>query len=366
MKERNEYLDIIRGIAVILMVLGHCIQYGNGTEFSQPDVFFNNKAFQIIYSFHMPLFMLISGYLFTYTARKYCKIWDFVKNRILRLLLPIAGWQAITYFQYALKMEKNDGWIREWLISYFKSLPREYWFLWAVFYCSIAVWIGRYVFRNSIIYYLFGFLLTFFVPDIIYNLSYYKFMYPFFVGGYLFAENEEAIKAKLAGIGNGILLISTLAVYGVLFLFWNYDSFIYTSGYTLLGRSDALRQFGIDCYRTVIGFVGSMVIILAVKWIYDFILCKYGDELIVKGLNYVLSHIGKKSLGIYIISGTLVGSLLIDNIEKFSVNYLNNILQMIVILGISYFITYLISKIPFLSCILLGGRADNQHKARNI
>ena len=110
-------------------------------------------------------------------------------------------------------------------------------------------------------------------------------MYPFFVGGYLFAENEEAIKAKLAGIGNGILLISTLAVYGVLFLFWNYDSFIYTSGYTLLGRSDALRQFGIDCYRTVIGFVGSMVIILAVKWIYDFILCKYGDELIVKGLK---------------------------------------------------------------------------------
>lgn len=357
MRERNKYLDIIRGIAVILMVWGHCIQYGNGTQFSQPDVFFNNIGFQIIYSFHMPLFMLISGFLFVYTAQKYCRVTEFVKNRILRLLLPIAGWQAIAYFQYALKMEKNNGWVKDWLLSYVKSLPEEYWFLWAVFYCSIAVWIGRYLFRDSIVYYFAGFLLTFFVPDIVYNLSYYKFMYPFFIGGYLFGKYKETIRTKLAGIGTGRLFIGSLAVYGVLFLFWGYDSFIYTSGYTLLGRDDMLRQLGIDCYRMTVGFAGSAVIAAAVKLICGLIQNKYADKVIVNVFSKAVSQIGEKSLGIYIISGQLVGTLLIEHIDKLSVNYLNNILQTVVIVGLSYLATYLLSKIPVVNCILLGGRS---------
>lgn len=356
MKERNKYLDMARGIAIALMVLGHCIQYGNGTEFSQPDVFFNNKAFQIIYSFHMPLFILISGYLCAYTVRKHCKITEFMKNRFLRILLPIAGWQAVTYFLYVFKLEENNRWEGNWLISYVKSLPREYWFLWGIFYCSIAVWVGRYLFRDSIIYYLFGLFLTFFVPDIIYNLAYYKFMYPFFLGGYLSAKNEEVIKARLTGRGRGRLLICSLAVYGILFLFWNYDSFFYTSGYTLLGREDMLRQLGINCYRTVIGFAGSMVIILAVQLIYDFIQCKYDNKCIISKLSQAVSHIGEKSLGIYVLSGRFVEILLIKNQDMFSVNYLNNILQAIIIIEISYLVTCMINKIPILNCILLGGK----------
>lgn len=357
MRERNKYLDIIRGIAVILMVWGHCIQYGNGTQFSQPDVFFNNKGFQVIYSFHMPLFMLISGFLFAYTAKKYCRITGFIENRILRLLFPIAGWQAIAYFQYALKMEKYNGWVKDWLLSYVKSLPEEYWFLWAVFYCSAAVWIGRYLFRDSIVYYFAGFLLTFFVPDIIYNLSYYKFMYPFFIGGYLLGKYKENIRTRLAGIGTGRLFIGSLAVYGALFLFWGYDSFIYTSGYTLLGRDDMLRQLGIDCYRMAVGFAGSAVIAAAVKMICDVFQNKYADKVIVNVFSAAVSQIGEKSLGIYIISGQLVGSLLIDHIDKLSVNYLNNILQTVVIVGLSYLATYLLSKIPVVNWILLGGRS---------
>ncbi|MDD6628190.1 MAG: acyltransferase [Lachnospiraceae bacterium] len=201
MRERDKYLDILRGTAVILMVLGHCIQYGNGRAFSQPDIFFNNTAFQLIYSFHMPLFMLISGYLFIYTVEKYSDIMAFVKNRILRLLLPIVCWDIIIYIKFAIEVEKTEGWIKELLVAYFRSLPEDYWFLWAVFYCSIAVWIGRYLFNDSIIYYLLGLVLTFLVPEIIYHLFFYKFMYPFFVGGYLFAKNQELIKNKMAKIG---------------------------------------------------------------------------------------------------------------------------------------------------------------------
>ena len=56
MKERAILLDALRGFAIILVVLGHAIQ----SSFVDYD---NNPFFRIIYSFHMPLFMFLSGYV---------------------------------------------------------------------------------------------------------------------------------------------------------------------------------------------------------------------------------------------------------------------------------------------------------------
>ena len=48
---RIEYIDIARGIGILLVVLGH-------NDFSLVSPF----AYQVIYSFHMPLFFFLSGY----------------------------------------------------------------------------------------------------------------------------------------------------------------------------------------------------------------------------------------------------------------------------------------------------------------
>lgn len=65
MEKRNHNIDIIKGIAIYCVLWGHCIQCMAG------DVdFFNIKAITFIYSFHMPLFALISGYLFFRTSQK--------------------------------------------------------------------------------------------------------------------------------------------------------------------------------------------------------------------------------------------------------------------------------------------------------
>ena len=68
-KTRNVYIDIVKAVAIILVVFGHCIQYGSGSEFLSSTAFFENKVFIFIYSFHMPLFMLVSGYLFAYSLK---------------------------------------------------------------------------------------------------------------------------------------------------------------------------------------------------------------------------------------------------------------------------------------------------------
>ena len=60
---RIKYWDLLKGIAIFLVVWGHTIQYGGSGS-----IFFDNKAFIFIYSFHMPLFLLISGYFLAKSA----------------------------------------------------------------------------------------------------------------------------------------------------------------------------------------------------------------------------------------------------------------------------------------------------------
>lgn len=58
---RNLYIDIVKGIAIILVVYGYCIEYYS-TEYLNGNFFYSDLIHKIIYSFHMPLFMLVSGY----------------------------------------------------------------------------------------------------------------------------------------------------------------------------------------------------------------------------------------------------------------------------------------------------------------
>lgn len=50
MKKRYEYLDFARGISVLLVIIGHMVSLSHGLG-------------QWIYSFHIPIFFIISGIL---------------------------------------------------------------------------------------------------------------------------------------------------------------------------------------------------------------------------------------------------------------------------------------------------------------
>lgn len=53
---RYLWLDLVKLFAISLVIWGHCIQQFE-SNYRQLDVF------QIIYSFHMPLFMMDLGYM---------------------------------------------------------------------------------------------------------------------------------------------------------------------------------------------------------------------------------------------------------------------------------------------------------------
>lgn len=88
-KKKINWLLILQGWAMLWVVIGHSFLgvAGEGPEWE-------NALYHTAYSFHMPLFMLVSGWLFYLTrlADKntpprwpYCKI---IKDKAVRLLLP--------------------------------------------------------------------------------------------------------------------------------------------------------------------------------------------------------------------------------------------------------------------------------------
>lgn len=72
------YIDSLRGFAIFIVVIGHCCEFGLGRN----DTLFNS----IYFSFHMPLFMFISG-LVAFHRPDY-KFIPFVKSKACRLLIP--------------------------------------------------------------------------------------------------------------------------------------------------------------------------------------------------------------------------------------------------------------------------------------
>jgi len=87
MKERLVYIDQMKGIAILLVVMGHLIGYNTECD----------AAFAFIYSFHMPLFFMISGYLGFKTTNidSFKKYGLFLKKKFITILLPFLVWNMI-------------------------------------------------------------------------------------------------------------------------------------------------------------------------------------------------------------------------------------------------------------------------------
>lgn len=62
MEGRIKWIDTAKGVAIILVVIGHVVQsYHNVHQYENSFLF--NFSHRLAYSFHMPLFMIVSGML---------------------------------------------------------------------------------------------------------------------------------------------------------------------------------------------------------------------------------------------------------------------------------------------------------------
>lgn len=359
-EERNIKIDIIKGIAILLVLLGHTIQYTSLNTFD----FFENKIFIFIYSFHMPLFMIISGYLFYKTMQKP----DVVKNvikRVKKYLLLILFFTIINYYIDAIKaliihQKINNIFSAGWI-----SQLNGYWFLWSIISSTVITTLSYKMTDNNIlrkILLIISFPLVYIFPNGDNNL----FMYMMFLTGFLYNEYKNKIPEKIKNIKYIIFF-----VFPFLLLLWKKEMYIYTTGmFNFSGNQEFINQILIDFYRNIFGILGSIFVITGVE-----ILFKFKGKIINKILNKI-QELGKNSLKIYMIQRIVIENIfvniyvLICNYMGKNIFYINKItyyifvfitfilLTMIIKLIINILNKYNISKYIFLE----GNNKDNKIK----
>lgn len=301
-KKESFYWDLVKGIAIFLMLWGHCIQYCalDAVEFMEDIVF------KTIYSFHMPLFMLVSGYLFFHSFRKR-NLADLLEHRIRGMLHPIVMATILNNF---LVLILDTVLTRRMHILYgrlFHGIGNDLWFLWAVLYCSLVVGICCKLTEKPFLQVLLtvlGAFVILLVPQ--WNMT--LFMYPYFaVGFFCGMYRKQTVKFYK------VLRYAVLVIFPVMVAFYETKHYIYITEIISAepGLQDSLKIAG---FRWAIGFAGSIWMLTIMEF-----LLGLGERIsAVQSCLKAVSRLGKNSLQIYCLSASLLSQYLPVFYRKFA------------------------------------------------
>jgi acyltransferase len=286
-KRRIKWLDSAKGLGILAVVLGH--------------VSFKNRVIKkYIFSFHMPLFFMISGYLFN--KESYGSYTAFLKKKIKTLIIPYFIFSFGSYFYWFL----TERFYRpaETEISIFKPLIGIFysngvddylvhntvlWFITCLFVVeNIFFFINKIKHKSGIFLALFFFSLVGYIDSLImpFRLPWgidIAFTAVVFYGiGYLLKTNKNSILSILEK-KNKYLIGATLLFCSIIFCFIN-------------GSVD----MNFNVYGNYVFFYFSAICGSA----FCFMLCKSFEDL------KLLSFLGKNSLMIMVLHEPVKRALL--------------------------------------------------------
>ncbi len=134
--QREKYIDVAKGIGILLVVYGHVINSGSLESLSVVS--------QVIYSFHMPLFFFVTGYLLG--LRKYdggFSLSKQLKKVGLTLFLPYFVWSFV-YMYIGSALENLERYKAVFTLRGIAPL----WFLAALGLCEVVFFAFIYITRK--------------------------------------------------------------------------------------------------------------------------------------------------------------------------------------------------------------------------
>lgn len=288
---RRAFINYLRGICIFLMLWGHCIQYCANNQFD----FYEDIAFRTIYSFHMPLFMLISGYLFYYSLIKR-SLSEILRHKVQSIGQPLVLCTAFIYYITIGISSVCKGSISALVDGKWIHSTGGLWFLWSVLTSSIVVSVSNKLAKNfwqEGVLLILGFAFVALLPDMTMNL----YMYPFFVIGYLLGRKEPAIPK----VTKTVIAVVLSALFPALLLMFQKKHYIYITGIVSSNRSFS-ETIKIDLFRWTIGIVGCVFAISVI--LVSFIL--FSKTKPGKWIIHRISILGKNSLAMYTMSVALL------------------------------------------------------------
>lgn len=319
-KTRDESYDFIKGILIFLVVWGHAIQFADGADC------WNNPIYVWIYSFHMPMFFVISGHF----AKKSLEsnFFSCVKSKTKRLLVPALFWTSVAIVLAVFVRHEHAYW------HVLLNSVHNMWFLyclWGTFVLGNIVWHFKHKLFMSL------FLAVFFITvypfhsvDIFKGIQFTRQWPEFLIGVFLLPY----VNFYMTGWKRIHFIWIPLVV---LYLIWFYLAGI---------QNDSAWMFSSDNYLIRI-FVQIVSTIIFFNIFY--ILSKYINEKIKRCFCYL----GSLSMGIYVLHGCFM-KLYVDFVGNVPVNVFVSFALSILVCALCVGAVLLIRRVKFLKMVVLG------------
>lgn len=288
-QRRLEYIDVSRGIVILLMVLGHLAP-------------FDGHVFRIIFSFHMPFFFFVSGYCSS-LAWKNTGFFPFLCKISGRYIVPNICYSIILIvIGYVKPISVSDG------LYYIFINPLHEWFLPALFLAQFFFYwyicLYRFLKKKKMELTGTAFVLASIFPLIIYLSERGWHDYPYFpvkilsaMAGFVFVvigfwvRNEVP---ELIDLGRAKMCKWLYVVVSVLLAVMALKNTYLNMANIAFGRSDMLYVFTAVFY--------SCTVILCAKWLCN---CKRDNIIGVTWWMTFICLLGRNSLIVYLAQGII-------------------------------------------------------------
>ena len=296
--ERIDYFDVIKFLAIFLVVWGHVVQHS--CMLKNP---FEDFICQTIYTFHMPLFMGLCGFFFYKSVAKFDNIDDYIrcklKERLISLIIPM-----LTFGFVKMILSGNYN-----IVNYLLQ-TKAIWFLGVLAINTIAVLCILKAKCNSNTkfhkFYLYGlFAMTILFQAILYTGN-GVFMFVFFCMGFFASKNCCDIKPN-----NKLLFISVIT-YVVCYVGYNNLPGGLGSFSLNFVRYSLPNLIMLDFVKTLLGLSGSYIFLCITRNI------NWGGTGVYK---YFLLR-GKYTLDIYLLN-IIILEIILGRIYRNIVNIYN-------------------------------------------
>ena len=327
------WIDYSKGVGITLVVYGHVLRGLNEIGIVRKSYFYYSDTF--IYSFHMPLFFIISGLFFVNSVKKYGDEYLLKKAKIL--LYPFVIWSLIQVTIQALMSRYTNVKVPFSAILNCLIVPSgQFWFLYALFFIHcinflIYKYSKRYALVTSMVVWIIGLIINFqFIPvnDI------FKYLVFFNIGIILFHYKKLFLRLVR---GSWALILALLFIIAEYLYFGNFKK----------------QTYFFDFLYIITGTAGSLLIMQ---------LC---NKALTKKIFTFLRTLGEASIAIYLMHILVASGTRIFLVDVLKINSLliNLIAGTILGLIVPILVYNVCMKNYYLSWLFLfKGKRNNQQR----
>lgn len=274
-----------------------CVIVNHAIIKTDPMNFYNSMFYKVNWSFHMPIFFIVSGY-FIYMSTKDKGSIKWLRDKARRFLIPHFSYNIGIFFWSVTGLAFYDGVTQQgfgkWMLDTSVFDGGE-WFLWTLFGTYALMMLILHIDKRNKDFLFYAFALVIVVVCIPINhggflrLAYIQYFFPYVLCGYLIAKYRNEIQEKIL---NKITKKHVIVIFSVLLTLYVLLRTNFDGAWTTRPYLDMFYSGGLHSVYYTLALLSIPLVYLTIK----------GISKISQRFNYVLSWVGRHSLVIYISS----------------------------------------------------------------